>query len=148
VGAYGGRRELVEWIAPAGPVYQAGTLSGNPLAMAAGIATLDRLDERAYERLDIAGRRFADGLRAPGLSVQRVGSLLTPFFRPAGVRDYDEARASDMAAFATFHLAMRERGVLLPPSQFEACFVGLAHDDAVIDEALAAARAALREAVQ
>ncbi|HET8568919.1 MAG TPA: glutamate-1-semialdehyde 2,1-aminomutase [Candidatus Limnocylindria bacterium] len=151
VGAYGGRRDLMSLVAPDGPVYQAGTLSGNPLAMAAGAATLDLLDAEAYAHLERAGARLADGLaraasaaRVP-VRVQRIGSMLTAFFTGSPVRDEAGARASDLARFAAFHAAMRARGVLLPPSQFECLFVSLAHDDAAIDEAAQAARDALED---
>ena len=157
VGAYGGRRELMERVAPAGDVYQAGTLSGNPLAMAAGIATLDPLDDAAYERLEQLGARLEAGLRdaitqlggAPGAraSVARVGSALTLFFRESPPSDYAEARQSDTAAFARFHRAMLARGVHLPPSQFEAWFVSLAHDEALVDRTVEAAAGALADAL-
>ncbi|MBX7110708.1 MAG: glutamate-1-semialdehyde 2,1-aminomutase [Dehalococcoidia bacterium] len=153
VGAYGGPRALMERMAPAGDVYQAGTLSGNPLAMAAGIATLDALaaDEDAYHRLDELGARLQAGLEAAAasagvpLAVGRVGSVLTPFFRPSPPVNYSEARESDTARFARFHRGMLERGILLPPSQFECWFVSLAHDEALIDETIEAAAAALLE---
>ncbi len=153
VGAYGGPRSLMERMAPVGDVYQAGTLSGNPLAMAAGLATLDALAryEVAYDRLDALGARLQAGMeraaRAAGvpLAVARVGSALTPFFRATTPRDYAEARESDTAAFARFHRAMLGRGVLLPPSQFECWFVSLAHDEALIDKTIDCAAEALRE---
>ncbi|MGE0134993.1 MAG: glutamate-1-semialdehyde 2,1-aminomutase [Dehalococcoidia bacterium] len=154
VGAYGGPRALMERMAPAGDVYQAGTLSGNPLAMAAGIATLDALsdDEDAYERLDALGARLQQGLeeaaQAAGveLAVARVGSVLTPFFRATRPSNYAEAREADTHRFARFHRAMLDRGVLLPPSQFECWFVSLAHDEAAIDETVGAANEALAAA--
>ena len=148
VGAYGGRRDLMALIAPDGPVYQAGTLSGHALSMAAGIATLDALDDRAYERLEATGRRLADGLadaaRSAGrpVAIARVGSLLTVFFAERAPVDAAEALAADRDAFGRFFRAMLEHGVLLPPSPFESWFVSLAHDDAIIDETLDAARAA------
>ena len=151
VGAYGGSRALMSHIAPLGPAYQAGTLSGNPLAMAAGIATLDLLDDAAYARLEVAGAALALGLtRAAsraGVSarVQRVGSLLTLFFTDRPVRDEDDARSSDLVSFAAFHRAMLRRGVLLPPSQFECLFLSLAHTDADIDAIVAAAASSLEE---
>jgi glutamate-1-semialdehyde 2,1-aminomutase len=153
VGAYGGPRSLMERMAPAGDVYQAGTLSGNPLAMAAGLATLGALahEEVAYDRLEALGARLQGGLEqaaeAAGvpLAVARVGSVLTPFFREATPRDYAEARTSDTSKFARFHRAMLERGVLLPPSQFECWFVSLAHDEEAIDQTVAAAAEALLE---
>ncbi len=153
VGAYGGSKSLMERMAPVGDVYQAGTLSGNPLAMAAGLATLDALAriEVAYDRLEALGARLQAGMeraaRAAGvpLAVARVGSALTPFFRAATPRDYAEARGSDTAAFARFHHAMLGRGVLLPPSQFECWFVSLAHDETLIDKTVDCAAEALRE---
>ena len=153
VGAYGGPRALMERMAPAGDVYQAGTLSGNPLAMAAGIAALDALaaHEGAYQRLDELGARLAAGLEEAAseagvpLSVGRIGSALTPFFLAALPHDYEGARRADLHAFARFHRAMLERGVLLPPSQFETWFGSLAHDEALIDRTIAAAGAALQE---
>jgi len=157
VGAYGGPRALMERVAPAGDVYQAGTLSGNPLAMAAGIATLAALDAAAYERLEQLGARLETGLRDAiaqlggtadaHSSVARVGSALTLFFRATPPRDYAEARQSDAAAFARFHRGMLARGVHLPPSQFEAWFVSLAHDDAFIDRTVEAAADALATAL-
>ena len=151
VGAYGGPRALMERMAPAGDVYQAGTLSGNPLATAAGLATLRvlRAAETAYERLDALAARLAAGVEAAAadaglpLAVAREGSMLTAFFRATPPRDWTEAAASDTALFARFHRAMLDRGVMLPPSQFEAWFVSLAHDEATIDRAVAAARDAL-----
>jgi len=145
VGAYGGRRDLMELIAPAGPVYQAGTLSGNPLAVAAGQATLDQLDEAAYQRLEAAGQRVAglisSAAAAAGVpaTVNRVGSMLTPFFTDRPVTDYDSARASDTARFGRWFHRMLERGISLPPSQFEAMFVSTAHRPEALDEFAAAA---------
>jgi len=145
--AYGGREDLMRKIAPDGAVYQAGTLSGNPLAMAAGLATLELLREKgAYERLEEAAARLETGLAdaaqraGVALHINRVGSMLTPFFTDAdAVRDYDGATACDTAAFARFFGKMLDEGVTLPPSQFEAWFVSLAHDDAAIDETIEAA---------
>ncbi|HEV8230240.1 MAG TPA: glutamate-1-semialdehyde 2,1-aminomutase [Candidatus Limnocylindria bacterium] len=151
VGAYGGSRRLMELVAPLGPVYQAGTLSGNPLAMAAGLATLELLDRAAYERLDVLGARLEDGLAHAAADagiparVQRAGSLLTLFFTDRAVRNEDDARTSDRARFAAFHRGMLARDVLLPPSQFECLFLSLAHDEAVIDEVVSAARDVLNE---
>ena len=151
VGAYGGPRALMSHIAPLGPTYQAGTLSGNPLAMAAGAATLDLLDAAAYARLESAGAALEDALiSAAGRAgaparVQRVGSLLTLFFTDRQVRNENDARASDIARFAAFHRAMLRRGVLLPPSQFECLFISLAHTDADIVAVGAAAASALKE---
>ncbi|HYK98178.1 MAG TPA: aminotransferase class III-fold pyridoxal phosphate-dependent enzyme, partial [Candidatus Acidoferrales bacterium] len=151
VGAYGGSRALMSGGAPLGPAYQAGTLSGNPLAMAAGIATLDLLDDAAYARLEVAGAALALGLtRAAtragvGARVQRVGSLLTLFFTERAVRNEDDARSSDLVRFAAFHRAMLRRGMLLPPSQFECLFLSLAHTDADIDAIVAAAASSFEE---
>jgi glutamate-1-semialdehyde 2,1-aminomutase len=151
VGAYGGSRALMGMVAPLGPVYQAGTLSGNPLAMAAGLATLRLLDADAYERLEMLGARLERGLedaiRAAGIAarVQRAGSLLTLFFTARPVRNEDDAMTSDRDRFAAFHRAMLSRGVMLPPSQFECWFLSLAHDDEAIDEVVAAAHASLEE---
>ena len=151
VGAYGGRRDVMSAVAPLGPAYQAGTLSGNPLAMAAGVATLDLLDAAAYARLEEAGARLAAALdaaaREAGVAarVQRVASLLTLFFTDRGVRNEDDAKTADRARFAAFHRAMLRRRVLLPPSQLECLFLSLAHTDADIDAVAAAARDALRE---
>lgn len=150
VGAYGGRRDLMSLVAPDGPVYQAGTLSGHPLTMAAGAATLARLDDAAYERLEQTGAALEKGLRdaASGagrtVAIARVGSLLTVFFRAGIPTTTDEAMASDRAAYARFFGAMLDTGVLLPPSQFEAWFISLAHGPETIEASLAAAREAFR----
>ncbi len=134
--AYGGRRELLSRIAPAGDVYQAGTLSGNPLAVAAGLATLECLDDAAYARLGELTDRLAAGLReaAGDLDVQVVAvpGLVTPFFSADPVRDFAGASACDLDAYATFCRALLDRGVYPPPSQFEGWFVSLAHDEAAI----------------
>jgi glutamate-1-semialdehyde 2,1-aminomutase len=150
VGAYGGRADLMRLIAPEGPVYQAGTLSGHPIAMAAGIATLDLLTPALYAGLERAGARLEDGLRAAAadagrqVAISRVGSLLTVFFRATPPCNGAEALASDREAFARFFGAMLDEGVLLPPSQFEAWFLGAEHTDAEIDATVAAARKAFR----
>jgi glutamate-1-semialdehyde 2,1-aminomutase len=148
VGAYGGRRDLMQHIAPLGGVYQAGTLSGHPLTMAAGIATLANLDAAAYDRLEAYGAALEAGLRAAAsaagrtVSTARVGALLTVFFLPEAPHDAAEALAADRDAFARFFGAMLDAGILLPPSQFEAWFVGTAHGDAELARTLdAAARA-------
>jgi glutamate-1-semialdehyde 2,1-aminomutase len=149
--AYGGRRELMERVAPAGDVYQAGTLSGNPLAVAAGLATLERLDRDAYERLRALTDRLAGGLReaAAGRPVEVVAvpGLVTPFFSAEPVVDFVSASASDLEAYGRFCRALLERGVYPPASQFEAWFVSLAHDDAAIDRTVAAATVAFAEAL-
>jgi len=150
VGAYGGRRDLMSLVAPDGPVYQAGTLSGHPLTMAAGATTLAHLDDAAYERLEVAGAALEAGLweAAAGagrkVAVGRVGSLLTVFFREGLPTTTDEAMASDRDAYARFFGAMLDAGVLLPPSQFEAWFLSLAHDPGIVESTVAAAREAFR----
>ncbi len=151
VGAYGGRREIMSLVAPEGPVYQAGTLSGNPLAMAAGIATLRLLQEaHAYARLEALAARLEEGLQEAvaraqvPATVQRVGSMLTLFFTPQAVRNYAAARACDTQRFARFFARMLERGVLLPPSQFEAWFLSLAHGEEEVAHTLEAALKALQ----
>jgi glutamate-1-semialdehyde 2,1-aminomutase len=151
VGAYGGRWPIMEQIAPLGPVYQAGTLSGNPLAMAAGIATVQLLAEAGvYEHLERLADRLASGLlaaaREAGVTYRanRVGSMLTGFFCLQPVTDYASAKRADTRRYARFFQAMLERGVYLAPSQFEAAFVSLAHTEADIDATVAAAAAAFR----
>jgi len=144
VGAYGGRREIMELVAPAGPVYQAGTLSGNPLAMTAGIATLHGLAERGvWDALERAGARLVEGLAELDAPIQlaRVGTMWGLFFANAPVRSWDDAKQADTEAFARFHRAMLDRGIYLAPSQFEAGFLSTAHGDAEIDETIEAARA-------
>ncbi len=145
--AYAGRRDLMERVAPAGDVYQAGTLSGNPLATAAGLTTLGLLDDEAYARLDQLTAMLADGLRdvAAGLPVQvcHTTGLLTVFFSDGPVGSYDDAKNCDTERFGAFARAMLDRGVYLPPSQFEAWFVSLAHSDQQVERTLDAAREAL-----
>ncbi|HSW95258.1 MAG TPA: glutamate-1-semialdehyde 2,1-aminomutase [Patescibacteria group bacterium] len=151
VGAYGGSRALMSYVAPLGPAYQAGTLSGNPLAMAAGLATLAHLDDAAYARLESLGARLGARLEAAATRagidarVQRVGSLLTLFFTAGPIASERDTTRVDRARFARFHRGMRERGVLLPPSQLECAFLSLAHDDADIDAVGDAADRVLRE---
>ncbi len=152
VGAYGGRRDIMQKIMPAGPVFQAGTLSGNPLAMAAGLATLRELKERPpYAYLETLGQKIEAELpklcRAKNIPHQfaRIGSMWTLFFTPTPVVDYDTAKTSDTARFARFFWAMLHRGVYLPCSQFEAAFVSAAMTNRDIDETLAAANEALAE---
>jgi glutamate-1-semialdehyde 2,1-aminomutase len=154
VGAYGGRADVMAKVLPAGPVFQAGTLSGNPLAMAAGVATLLELRERPpYAKLEALSAKLADGLdqaaTAAGVPhrVQRVGSMLTLFFTDAPVIDYDTAKASDTAKFARFFWGMMDRGVYLPCSQFEVAFVSVAHTEADVNRTVAAAREALAQLV-
>jgi glutamate-1-semialdehyde 2,1-aminomutase len=149
--AYAGRRDLMERIAPAGDVYQAGTLSGSPLATAAGLATLRLLDERAYAKLAHLTQALADGLAAAadeaGVEACTTAEpgLLTLFFAPEPPRDYEQARTCDLDAYAAFCRGMLERGVYLPPSQFEAWFPSLAHADAHVERTLASAREVLAE---
>jgi len=151
VGLFGGKRDFMDQLAPLGPVYQAGTLSGNPLAMAAGLATIGYLQEHAaevYARLEGASRAVAEGVAGEAartdvpLTTNRVGAMWTWFFTRGPVTNYDEAAKSDTAAFARFHGGMIDRGIWLPPSQFEAAFMSYAHTDADIAATIASARAA------
>ena len=150
-GAFGGKTEIVNFLAPLGPVYQAGTLSGNPLAMAAGIATLKHLiahKDEVYPQIDATTAAIANGVAAIAaeagieLTTNRVGSMFTWFFTPTPVTNFDTAATSDTAAFAKFHRAMLDAGVWLPPSQYEAAFVGTAHGSEEISLILNAAREA------
>jgi glutamate-1-semialdehyde 2,1-aminomutase len=151
VGAYAGPRELMSLVAPLGPVYQAGTLSGNPLAMVAGLATLELLDDAAYATLERQGasleRELTAAVRSAGIAalVQRAGSLLTLFFTDRAVRDEEDAQTCDRERFARFHAAMLGRSVMLPPSQFECWFLSLAHDDDAMATIADAAGASLKE---
>jgi glutamate-1-semialdehyde 2,1-aminomutase len=151
VGAYGGRADVMSLVAPAGPVYQAGTLSGNPVAMTAGLWALERLRPRLYKDLARRGAMLAAGLadaaRDTGVTLQvnAFGSLLTPFFTDGPVRDYDSAVRANTAAYATFFRAMLGRGIYPPPSQFEAWFLSAAHTDRDITKTIAAARSAMKE---
>jgi len=150
VGAFGGRAEIMDMLAPIGPVYQAGTLSGNPVTMAAGRATLDLLDSQAFARLESLGTRaelgLTDALRSSGVRgcVQRVGSMLTLFLGIEGARNLAEVERSDRARFARLFFAMLERGFYLPPSPFEALFISLAHSESDVDDLVEAMREALR----
>jgi glutamate-1-semialdehyde 2,1-aminomutase len=157
VGVFGGRAEIMDYLAPLGPVYQAGTLSGNPLAMAAGIATLSAILERGpelYAGLEKTTAAIADGVAkiaaesGIGMTTNRVGSMFTWFFTPEPVTDFASAAKSDTAAFARFHRGMLERGVWLPPSQYEAAFVGAAHGEREVEFVLEAARGALKDVVR
>jgi glutamate-1-semialdehyde 2,1-aminomutase len=152
VGAYGGRADIMRKIMPAGPVFQAGTLSGNPVAMAAGIATIRELKENApYSRLEQLSRELEEGLRAAATEAgvphqfNRVGSMWTLFFTATPVVDLDTAKTSDTARFARFFWAMMDRGVYLPCSQFEAAFTSAAHSDMDVEATVEAAREALHE---
>jgi glutamate-1-semialdehyde 2,1-aminomutase len=147
---YGGRAEIMRKIAPLGPVYQAGTLSGNPLAVSAGLATLQRLDAGVYARLEALGARLEAGLREAiarvgrPITVQRVGSMITVFFKSGPIRSWSDAKGCDTAAFGRFHGALLAEGVYWPPAQFEAAFISTAHDEGVIDRTVAAAAKALQ----
>ncbi len=152
VGAYGGRRELMELVAPLGPMYQAGTLSGNPLAMAAGFAALNALTDEAYDQLETMGNRLETGLVAalksagvPG-QVQRVGSMISVFFTQQPVTDFDEAQTTDRTLFARLFHGLLQRGVYLPPSALESWFFSLAHTEADIDHTIRAFADVLVEA--
>jgi glutamate-1-semialdehyde 2,1-aminomutase len=139
----------MEKVAPIGPVYQAGTLSGNPVAVSAALAMLERLDASVYARLEALSARLEAGLaaaierRGVAACVQRVGSMITLFFTRGPVRSWAEAKACDTKAFARWHTGLVERGVYWPPAQFEAAFVSTAHSEADIDATIAAADAAL-----
>ena len=146
---YGGRAEIMRNVSPLGAVYQAGTLSGSPVAVAAGLATLERLTPEIYARLETRGALLEAGLRAaladrgvPG-AVQRVGSMITLFFHEGPVRNWADASRSDTARFATFHRGLLEGGIYFPPSQFEAAFLSAAHSDEDIARTIEVARAAL-----
>jgi glutamate-1-semialdehyde 2,1-aminomutase len=152
VGAYGGREDLMERIAPSGPVYQAGTLSGNPLAMRAGIEMLEILSEPGtYERLEAVSARLARGLEAAAREagipavVNRVGSMLTAFFTDGAVTDYATAKQADTRRYAKFFHRMLDKGIYLAPSQFEAAFVSTVHGEAETDATIRAAAESLRE---
>ena len=153
VGVFGGKQKYMDMLAPLGPVYQAGTLSGNPLAMAAGIATVGYLQEHAaevYSHIEKTARAIAEGVAAEAekagvaLTTNRVGAMWTWFFNEDPVRNYDDAAESDTAEFGRFHRAMLDRGVWLPPSQFEAAFLGASHGDAEVHATIEAVKEAFR----
>ncbi len=147
--AYGGKRAIMEKIAPLGPVYQAGTLSGNPVAVSAALAMLKELNAGVYEKLEKLGARLQQGLEASAkkrnveVCVQRVGSMITMFFTAGPVKTFADAMKSDAKRFGRWHGAMLSRGQYWPPSQYEAAFISAAHDDAIIDATIAAADEAL-----
>ena len=151
VGAYGGRRDIMQMIAPSGPVYQAGTLSGNLLAMAAGIETLKIIDENAdfYVALEAIGSALESGIRdvmgelGVNYTFNRVGSMFTLFFTDSAVVDFDSAKTSDTGKFAAYFNAMLDEGIFLPPSQFEACFISFAHSQLEIEKTILSFRRAL-----
>jgi glutamate-1-semialdehyde 2,1-aminomutase len=153
VGAYGGRRDVMSLLAPIGPVYQAGTLSGNPMAMAAGIVTLRVLqNDGVYRGLDEVGSALAEGLRAAATaaeceaSIAQLGSMITVFFLPGAPHDFASAKRADTSRYARFFSSMLDAGVYLPPSQFEAMFVSLAHMSADLDQTVEAAKVAFTAA--
>ena len=151
VGAYGGKAEVMELVSPAGPVYQAGTLSGNPLAMTAGIWCLDQLTPALYKQLAVLGSRLAAGFAEAArdanvaLQVNAFGSLVTPFFTTQQVRDYASATSANTELYARFFRGMLARGIYTPPSQFEAWFLSAAHTRKDVDTTIAAAREVMRE---
>jgi glutamate-1-semialdehyde 2,1-aminomutase len=151
VGAYGGKAEIMDRVAPAGPVYQAGTLSGNPLAVAAGLAMLRRLQkENPYSKLEALGARLEHGLvnaaKSAGVAarVNRAGSMFTLFFTDKDVFDFDSAKTCNIDRFNRYFHSMLDQGIYLPPSQFEAAFISAAHTDADIDRTIEAASKALK----
>jgi glutamate-1-semialdehyde 2,1-aminomutase len=152
VGAYGGRAEIMDRVAPEGPVYQAGTLSGNPLAVAAGLTTLQILErDDPYPALEIKARALTESIRSAALEaavpivINRVGSMMTAFFAQAAVVDFESAAKSDSARFARYHAGMLAEGIYLAPSQFEAGFISTAHTDGDLDRTAEATRKTLRE---
>ncbi|MCL2824136.1 MAG: aspartate aminotransferase family protein, partial [Polyangiaceae bacterium] len=150
--AYGGKASIRACVAPEGTVYQAGTLSGNPVAIAAGLATLELLDDMVYDRLEYLASTIERGLKRilsekpTGACVQRVGSMLTLFFHPGPVESWADASKADTKRFAKWHSRMLARGVYWPPSQFEAAFVSSAHTEADIELTIKAAAEALDRA--
>jgi glutamate-1-semialdehyde 2,1-aminomutase len=150
VGAYGGRGDIMDRVAPVGPVYQAGTLSGNPLAVAAGLSTLRRLEKDSpYSRLEALGARLENGIlgatskAGAAVRMNRVGSMFTLFFTDREVFDFDSAKTCDTQRFNRFFHSMLEQGIYWPPSQFEAAFISAAHTESDIDRTVAAAAKAL-----
>jgi glutamate-1-semialdehyde 2,1-aminomutase len=155
VGAYGGRREIMQLVAPLGPMYQAGTLSGNPLAMAAGIATLEELRKPGrYEELERKGQLLSSGIHqelqtiGDGVQFVRIGAIFCLFFTSVHVVNYSSAKTSDTQRYGRFFWSMLKRGVYFPPSQFESCFMSLAVEDKMIIETVEAVRFALIESME
>jgi len=148
VGAYGGRKDIMEHVAPVGPVYQAGTLSGNPLAVAAGLAMLRHLKRHpeVYDRLETRAAALCAAV-PPGITVNRVGSMFTFFFTAGPVTDWESAKASDTARFGRFFRAMLDRGIYLAPSQFESAFLSAAHSEEDIGKTVAAARESFEDSL-
>lgn len=151
IGAYGGRREIMEMVAPAGPMYQAGTMSGNPVAVAAGLATLAELSQPGvYAKLEETAQQLSRGLKEAAaeagvpVQVNQLGAMFTVFFTETPVKDWDTAKLADTEKFGRYHRLMREAGIYLPPSQFEANFVSLAHGPAEVSATIAAARKAFQ----
>jgi glutamate-1-semialdehyde 2,1-aminomutase len=148
---YGGERRIMELVAPLGPVYQAGTLSGNPVAVTAGLVTLGKLDTALYQRLEKLGARLQAGFERAIVEarvvacVQRVGSMITLFFHGGPIRSWDDASGCNTERFAIWHRAMLEQGIYWPPAQFEAAFISGAHTEADIDRTIAAATTALEK---
>ncbi len=151
VGAYGGRKEIMDRVAPAGDIYQAGTLSGNPLAMTAGYETLAAMDKAAYERINAHADRLAEGYKAAAeefgipLQVNRAGSMVGVFFTDTPVINFDTAKTSNLDHFSMYYREMIEAGIFLPPSQFEGLFLSAAHTDEDIEATIEAARQAFKK---
>jgi len=151
VGAYGGRADVMRLVAPEGPVYQAGTLAGNPVAMAAGLAALDQLDRRAYSKLEALSAQLEEGLldsaakSGVSITVNRVGSMVGLFFAKGEVRNFKDAKASDHVLYPKFHRGLLERGSYFPPSAFETIFLSTAHSVSDVNRTVASARIAFRE---
>jgi glutamate-1-semialdehyde 2,1-aminomutase len=153
VGAYGAREEIMQFVSPDGPVYQAGTLSGNPVAMAAGLATISLLNRSAYSKLDALSALLEDGLlenaenAGVDVTINRVGSMLGLFFTDSEVKDFRGAKKTDRKRYARFHRVMLEGGIYLPPSALETIFLSTAHSKVDVEATLAAARNAFKESV-
>ncbi len=153
MGAYGGHREIMKWVAPEGPVYQAGTLSGNPLAVSAGIAALKALKQAgSYRKLEGLTAELVSGLQkaaeqaAVPVQINRIGSMFTVFFTASPVTNFETAKTSDTGRYGKFFHSMLRQGVYFPPSQFETCFVSLAHTKTDISATVQAAKEAFRAA--